>query len=127
MERVAGKSAVTDAIELRAHPRFRVSAEVQISTGASCQRALLKDISLGGARVLVGHPVGEWGDVAKVELAADGVRLGLEGAVVRTELREEGYSVAVRFSPVDPSVRARLESVIRELDEQARAQRARRS
>jgi PilZ domain len=127
MERSTRKSTVAETMELRAHPRFFVSAEVQISTGVGRQRALLKDISLSGARVLVGHPVGDWGDVARVELPAEGALLDLEGAIVRTEPREDGYSVAVRFNPVAPMLRTRLESLIRELDQQARAQRPDRS
>ena len=99
--------------EQRAQNRFRLSAEIEVTSRAGWQRATLEDVSLGGARFLAGTPPGAWGDAAALVLpsTAGNGKLALTGVIVRTEQKVERYSVAVRFDPMSVGAKKRLEAL----------------
>ncbi|MHB8876932.1 MAG: PilZ domain-containing protein [Myxococcaceae bacterium] len=98
----------------RVYPRYSASVVVEVVGHAGRGKAVLQDVSLGGARLLASAPLGEWGDTAALSLPP---MHGLDptdvsGVIVRTEQKVDGWSVAVRFDQIAPTARERLQSLM---------------
>jgi hypothetical protein len=103
---LAGMARDTDVDDKRVHARVGVSVPIQVNgPGRSC-RAMLTDLSRGGARFVAHQPVGEPGESVEVFLPfAGGIEIGILGEIVRLDATERGNDVAINFSVVEPGSR----------------------
>lgn len=102
--------------EGRGQPRIQAQVPIRIAGAGSTQprRALLANLSWGGAQIHCEDEPGGAGDPLEVELPyhhGDSIRI--ESEILRVTLEDDGrYLVAVRFSSVSPKAEAHLENVL---------------
>ena len=101
--------------EQRVHARIQVSTsiEVQSASGGERRPAVLKDLSKGGARFVVGKSVGT--DGAAIELflpSLSGSDITVSGRIIRATPGPEGDTVACRFDAVAEDMRQPLLDLI---------------
>lgn len=102
--------------EGRGQPRIQAQVPVQIADSGSNQfrRALLANLSWGGALIYCDDEPGGVGDLLDVELPyhhSDSIRI--ESEIARVTHEEDGrFLVAVRFSSVSPEAEDHLEKLL---------------
>lgn len=103
--------------ERRSHPRVLVFAEVELAGPSGKGKAILRDLSLGGALVLALRPVGRLGETVELSIdALSGVKLELAmvAEIIRERPASHGQLVGLRFlaPPADAGDRQRLHDAI---------------
>ena len=83
----------------RVHPRIPVSVEADLFKAGSVFRARMADVSMGGVRLYVAEPVGEWGDAVDLRLPVS-KPVVVRGTIVRVQREGDGYSLGLRFDPL---------------------------
>lgn len=103
--------ADTTSVNDRKYPRVRIDADVSVAHTASPEasgRAF--DLSLGGIRFMCVELEAKLGDMVGVCLNLDGIKLTLEGKVVRvTEMDDFVREVALAFVDIDSFTRQVLD------------------
>jgi len=105
MDRISGMSAITKAIERRAHERVRAEGEVQVRHEGRLAPGALLDLSEGGLRCLI-DPVTmpKQGDLVEVVLSLEGRSETFAAAVVRTpKLEDDGVELGLTFRDPSPA------------------------
>ena len=101
--------------EQRVHARIQVSTSIEVQAAACGERcaAVLKDLSKGGARFVVGRSVGRDGEAIELFLPSlSGREIVVSGQITRATPGSEGDTVACRFDAVAEDMRQPLLDLI---------------
>lgn len=96
----------------RQHPRVAMDAAADVFAGGESFRVRVLDVSIGGARVLVDEPIGEWGDEVHLRLP-NTERLVVRGTIVRVQQIDAGYALGLRFAALGAEEAACVKALIR--------------
>jgi hypothetical protein len=102
----------TDQSDRRQHPRVPMDTAADVFAGGESFRVRLLDVSIGGARLLVDEPIGEWGDEVHLRLP-NSERLVVRGTIVRVQQTDEGYALGLRFAALGAEASACVEALTR--------------
>ena len=109
--------------ELRVHARIQVSTSIEVRRAGGGERlpAVLKDLSKGGARFVVGASVGDAGGLIELFLPSlSGPDITVIAQIIRATPGTDGITVACRFDEVAPEMRQPLLDLIEKLRTKAK-------
>jgi hypothetical protein len=87
----------TQPSDRRQHPRVPLDTTANVFAGGDSFRVRVLDVSIGGARLLVEKPIGQWGDEVHLCLP-NNERLVVRGTIVRVQQLDQGYAFGLRFA-----------------------------
>src|SRR5437879_4277889 len=103
------RSQAMSGEEQRVHARIHVSTKIEVATPQGIVEAELRDLSKGGARFQVAQAVGAIGETVELFLPSlSGVEIVVMSEIIRSQPKDGGHSVAVRFDVVEPAMREQL-------------------
>jgi PilZ domain len=83
-----------------------------VFAGGESFRVRVLDVSIGGARLLVDEPIGEWGDEVHLRLP-NSEKVIVRGTIVRVQQTDEGYALGLRFGALGTEERACVAALTR--------------
>jgi len=113
--------AAKTSVDVRKYPRVRIDADVSVTRMASPETSgRTVDLSLGGIRFVCVALEAKLGDVIGVCLNMDGIKVNLEGKVVRvTEMDDFIGEIALAFADMDSFTHQVLEEYMEQALEKA--------
>jgi hypothetical protein len=101
--------------EQRVHARIQVSTSIEVrpADGSDRRPATLKDLSKGGARFVVGGPIGRAGEQIELYLPSlSGPDISVNAQIIRATPGPDGETIACRFDEVAEEMRQPLLDLI---------------